>query len=502
MEKTIIKRPPVVVVVGHIDHGKSTLLEAIRKDLAITKKESGGITQHIGAYEVSFEGKKITFIDTPGHEAFSAMRSRGAKVADIAVLVVDACEGVKSQTKEAISSVKKAGIPMIVALNKIDKPVAQPEKVKQELAANGVLVESQGGKIPSQNVSAKTGQGVKELLDVISIVSEMENLSADMSEPAQGTIIESYLDSKRGPVATVILKTGILKKGQIVGTSSAIGKVKSLEDFQGNVIESAFPSQPVVVLGFEKVPHIGENIQAFSSLEYALKMVSRNRDKRIEYSSPIIISDNSTERKIVNVIIKTDVLGSLEAIEESLEAIPQEKVFLRILKSGVGDIQPSDVELAFAAKAKIFGFRVKISPSAKNLIRQRKLGEPKIFQVIYDFVQGVREIMERAIKPKITRIELGKVKILAIFRTEKGKKRQIIGGEVIDGEVQTGASCEILREEEKIGEGRILNLQHKKKNVSNVSKGKECGILFSSETVVKEGDIISVYKTEKEVEKL
>lgn len=263
LTSNIQPRPPIVVVLGHVDHGKSSILEAI-KDFKITSKESGGITQHIGAYEVEHAGKKITFIDTPGHEAFSAMRSRGAKVADIAVLVVAAEEGVKPQTKEAILHVKKAGIPMIVAINKMDKPEANPEKVKRDLMREEVLTESMGGNIPSVEVSAKTKKGIPELLELILLVGEMEKLQGDIDKPGQGVVIESYMDSQRGPTATLLLREGVLRPGDIVGTGSALGKVKVLEDFQGGILASALPSQPVIVIGFEKAPPIDSSLRIIS----------------------------------------------------------------------------------------------------------------------------------------------------------------------------------------------------------------------------------------------
>jgi len=259
-------RPPVVVVLGHVDHGKSSVLEEI-KDLKITDKESGGITQHIGAYEIEQNGKKITFIDTPGHEAFSAMRSRGTKVADIAILVIAGEEGVKPQTEEAILHIKKAGIPMVVAINKIDKPGADPEKVKRELAGKDVLVESMGGKIPSVEVSAKTGKGILELLEIILLVAEMEDLKGDVSKPAEGVVVESYLDPKRGPTATLLLQNGILKRNDVLGTSFALGKIKIMEDFNGDSISEASPSMPVIIIGFEKVPGVGEKFTVFPDIK-------------------------------------------------------------------------------------------------------------------------------------------------------------------------------------------------------------------------------------------
>ncbi len=496
-KENLTERPPVVVMVGHIDHGKSSLLEIIRKDLSITKRESGGITQRIGVYEVSYKDKKITFIDTPGHEAFSAMRSRGAKVADIAVLVIAATEGVKAQTKEAIAAVKQAGISMIVALNKIDKPQANPEKTKEDLAAYGVLVESKGGKIPSQNVSAKTGEGVKDLLDIILLVAEMENLKTDTSKPAEGVIIESFLDEKRGPMATLIPKKGVLKRGEIIATPSALGKIKNLEDFQGKPLAEVLPSQPAILLGFEKSPQVGERFKVFQSRKEAISEMQRYQEKS-GHKSQISLSSkpDSDERRILNIIIKTDTLGSLEAIQESLKEIPQEKIGLKIIKGTIGNIQATDIKLARSAKAEIFGFKVKVAPEIKNLLRPRET-LPKIYQVIYEFIQAVRESMEKRLKPQSIKVDLGKVKILAVFKIEKNKNRQIIGGRVIAGVVENGRDCEIIRNEEKIGEGKILNLQEKKKNIRSVSKGDECGMLFSSPIIIEEGDIINVYKMEK-----
>ncbi len=319
-----IERPPVVVVLGHVDHGKSSILEAI-KDLKILERESGGITQHIGAYEIehssasSGQASKITFIDTPGHEAFSAMRSRGAKVADIAVLVVAADEGVKPQTKEAISHIKKAGIPLIVAINKIDKPTADPQRVKRELVQEDILVEGMGGKIPSVNVSAQTKEGIEELLEVILLVAEMENLQADISKPAEGAIIEAYLDSLRGPTATLLLTNGVLEPGFIVGTPSAFGKVKSLENFQGAPIKKVYPSMPAIVFGFENVPKVGEEFKVFPDIELAKDFLQKS-EKKLS-----IISSAEPNQKVLNLILKADVLGSLEAIEEVLKDISEEK---------------------------------------------------------------------------------------------------------------------------------------------------------------------------------
>jgi len=523
-KENLKERPPVVVVLGHVDHGKSSLLEKIKEEIRITAKESGGITQHIGAYEVTIPsaealsprirqeanegsrlekgkeilrstqddfvpgGHKITFIDTPGHEAFSAMRSRGAKVADIAVLVVAATEGVKTQTKEAINFVKKAGIPMVVAINKIDLAGTQPEKVKGELAKNNIIVESLGGKIPSINTSAKTGEGIDDLLEHILLVAEMEELKADAVAVGQGTIIESYLDAKKGPIATLILNQGTLKENDIIGTRSTTGKVKSLSDFQGKVIEKASPSQPVSVLGFEKTPGVGEKFKVYQTQEEAESVL-----KKEEIAGPQVI-EVGPGQKVLNIILKTDVLGSSEAIEGVLKNLPQEKVILRILKTEIGDINISDLQLAESGKAIIFGFRVKIGAKTKVFAGQRKI-RWKIFEVIYELVQEARREMANVLDPEIQRIDLGKVKILVLFK--KDKTGQVIGGKVIAGEIEKGARVEVLRGEEIIGKGKIKNLQQEKKEVQKISKGKECGMLFQGEVDIEERDILLIFREEK-----
>jgi len=482
-----------VVVLGHVDHGKTSILDFIRKT-HVAEKEAGEITQHIGAYQIEKDGKKITFIDTPGHEAFSAMRSRGAKVADIAILVVAADEGVKPQTKEAISHIKKSDIPLIVALNKIDKPQANPEKVKRELQKEDILVEDLGGKIPSVEVSAKTGQGIPELLDLILLVAEMENLETNLEKPAEGVVIEAYLDKLRGPIATLILNEGILKPGQIIGTPSVVGKIKTLEDFQGTSISEAFPAQPVIVLGFENVPKVGENFKTFSDIESA-----KNYLKVLEKREAPEVLEVGPEQKILNLILKTDVLGSIEAIEEVLKGIPQEKVILRILKSDVGEINESDIKFAKVHPARgyaalILGFRVKINPAAKMFAEREKV---KIitFDVIYDLVEGVRKFMEKIVEPELVRTDLGKVKILAIFRVEKN--RQIIGGKVIEGEVKKGTLIEVQRGGELIGKGKLINLQRDKKDIDKVTKGQDCGILYEGDTRIEVGDVLVIYVEEK-----
>lgn len=488
MEK-IIKKPSVVVVLGHIDSGKTSLLNAIRKFQFTGGKPGGVITQHIGAYEVERSGKKITFLDTPGHEAFSQMRLRGAKVADIAILVLDGVRGVENQTKEAISTIKKAQIPLIIALNKIDLPEANPEKAKRELAKEGVLVEEMGGKVPLVKTSAKTGQGIEELLDLILLMAEMENLKADISKRAQGVVIESFVDPKRGPAATLILEEGQLKTGDIVGTPSAFGKIRLIEDFQGKKIEKIMPAQPALVFGFEECPIVGEKFQVFSDLEEAKKQIKLKKEREVQVLSI------SPEQKILNLILKTDCLGSVEPIEDIISKIPQEKVILRILKSQPGQIDEKDVKLASSAKAIILGFRVKITPGAKILAQREKV-KILIFDVIYDLVEGIRKLVQTIIKPELKRVDLGELKVLVIFFTKK--QRQIVGARVIEGEVKRGTKIEIFRGEEKIGSGNLLNLQKNKKDIERAGKDEEVGILYEGEKKIEVGDILLIYKEEKE----
>lgn len=489
----VLQKPPVVVVLGHVDHGKSSLLEAI-KDFRITSRESGGITQHIGAYEVEHQDKKITFVDTPGHEAFSAMRARGAEVADIALLVVDATQSVQPQTKEAATAIKKAGIPMIVVINKMDMGTADPEKIKRELSKIDIFVESMGGTVPSVKVSAKEKTGIKELLEMILLVADMQELKSEIDVPAEGLVIESYMDKAKGPVATVIVEKGILRKKDIIATDLALAKIKSLEDFQGKNLDEALPAQPVVILGFEKVPGVGERFKTYASVEAAETKLRKEEPKR-EINTTVIDSDPN--KKTLNIILKGDVFGSLEAIEGVLKSLPQEKVNLRILKSEVGDINETDAKLADMSKAQIIGFRVKISPTVLQLLRKdtEKKVRIKTFDIIYELIQEVRIGMEKSLEAEITRKDIGRIKALVIFWGEKS--RQIVGGKITEGEMKKGLKLEVIRGDQKVGSGRIINLQRDKKDAERLVKGDECGILFEGNIKVEKGDILVAYIEER-----
>ncbi len=490
-KENLVTRPPVVVVLGHVDHGKSSILEAI-KDFKITSKESGGITQHIGAYQIEHQGKKITFIDTPGHEAFEAMRSRGAGIADIAVLVIASEESIKPQTKEAIKHIKEADIPFVVALNKIDKPTADPEKVKRELIGQEVVVESMGGNTPSVKISAKNKQGIKELLEMILLLAEMEELKGDVSKKASGVIVESYLDAKRGPITTLIMGDGTLKKGDIIGTKSAIGKVKSLEDFQGNNLKEALPADPVVVLGLNQVPKAGEQFKTFEDTDSAEEELKETVKTEISFAKASEIKD---EKRFLNLIIKADVLGSLEAIENILKNIPQEKAVLKVFKAGVGEINDSDIKLAGTSNSIVLGFRVKTNKTAQKLALREK-ARIMTFEVIYELAQTTRELLEKRLAPETLKRSVGKLRILAVFKKEKN--RQIIGGKVTEGEIKKGVTVDVWRNEEKIGKGRILTVKKEKEEVDLVAKGRECGILFSGDIDVQENDILEAYIEERQ----
>lgn len=491
-------RPPIVVILGHVDHGKTSILDYIRKS-KIAEKESGGITQHIGAYQVEHDGKTISFIDTPGHEAFSAMRSRGAKVADIAVLVVAAEEGVKPQTKEAIEVILRQQMPLIVAINKMDKPNALPDKVKKELAANNVLVESLGGEIPSIFTSTKTGLGINELLEMILLIAEMENFQGNKNQPASGVVIESKMDSRRGATATLLVKDGTLTNKDIVAAESAFGQIKTMENFQGQIVATAGPSTPVLVSGFNEVPPVGETWQAMDSLEAARDKVAIKGPQEKQKREPAELLNIQEGQKVFNFILKADVFGSLEAIREVIKAVPQEEVLLRLIKAEVGDIGENDLKLAESAKAKVYGFRVKAPANIQELADRRgvKLGASNI---IYELIQTIRHDASRLLSPEVVKQKLGQLKVLAVFKVNG--QQQIIGGKVATGKIERGALVDIFRDKEFIGNGKITQLQQNKKDTSEVGKDRECGLAVESKDLIEKGDILDAYKEEKKKREL
>ena len=524
--QTASSRPPIVVVLGHVDHGKTSVLDYIRKS-KVAQGESGGITQHIGAYQADHEGKIITFIDTPGHEAFSAMRSRGAKVADIAVLVVAADEGVKPQTKEAIGHILRLGMPFVVAINKMDRSTALPDKVKKELADNGVLVESLGGEIPSVFVSAKTGLGINDLMEMILLLWEMEaskisatdellpiadkianrNQIADRKKEiadklpieASGVIIESRLDQGKGPVATVLVKEGILTAKDALATESAYGIIRSMEDFRGKRIEKAGPSTPILITGLNQVPPVGEEWSVVSSLQEAKDKVAIKIEKEKRKREPAEILEITPGKKVLNIILKADVTGSLEAIREALQSIPQEEVIIRIVKAEVGDVGENDIKLASSAKAKIYGFRVKQQSNTDQLIERLEIGV-EISDIIYELIQKIRHNASFLLEPEVTSQKIGKVRILAAFKSEGSK--QIVGGRVLSGKAERNTNFSIVRNEEEIGKGKITQLQQNKQNAAEVTKDKECGIMAESNIQIEKNDVLELFKEERKKREL
>ena len=499
--ETEITRPPVVVVLGHVDHGKTSILDKIRQT-KVTEKEAGGITQHVGAYQAEHQGKTITFLDTPGHEAFSAIRSRGAKGADIAILVVAAGEGVKPQTKEAIQIIKEADIPFVVAINKIDSASANVQNAKQMLAENEVLVEGYGGKIPVVELSAKTGVGIDSLLEVILLLAEMEELKARPKGQAEGIVIEAHLDSKRGIRVTLLVFEGELMLSHWIAAGTATGKIKSMEDFNATQIKVAIPSQPAVVFGWNQAPKVGEEFKSFTIQKDAEShAISKAGSDPVALFLKEIGSDKSNI-KTVNFIIKADTQGALEAIEQAMKAIHSEEVEYRVIGHGVGRINDGDVKNAIAGSAFIVGFNVPIDGSALNLAERNgvKIEE---FKIIYELIEKIRSVMSDHLDPEVKRTDLGRIKILALFKKEV--RSQVVGGKVTKGKAVRGALVEIVRNGKILMLGRLGQLQHNKADVAEVSEGLECGIRFdllkdTKQTIpvfIKEGDALEIYEEEK-----
>jgi translation initiation factor IF-2 len=488
----IVGRPPIVVILGHVDHGKTTLLDTIRKTHVVAR-ESGGITQHVGAYQVEFNGKLITFIDTPGHEAFCQMRSRGAKAADIAVLVVAGEEGVKPQTKEVIDCVKKEEISVIVAVNKMDNPRANFEKVIGELEKEGLVVEQRGGKIPAIKISATIGTGVNDLLEMILLVAEMEELKADSSKSAMGVVVESYMDAKRGAIATFLVLEGTLKTGQWVVCGNACGKIKGLEDYNGQKIDEAKPSMPIVVMGLNEVPIVGSMFEVVDDEQSAVQKVIAKPATNFDIQAATPNAEGFGGGKTLNIILKTDVHGSLEAIGESLAKLELEEIGLKILKADVGNVSEADIKLAESTNSTIIAFRVKISNDIDNMAKRKKI-KIRAYDIIYELFEGIRKEATRLLDPLAERENLGKLKVLAIFKTEK--TRMILGGKVTDGKFVNKTQVDIIRNEEKIGTGKIVQLQHNKQDMPEVEKGREAGLLMEGDAIVQEGDVLECYRTE------
>jgi translation initiation factor IF-2 len=493
-------RPPIVTILGHVDHGKTTLLDTIRKT-SVVSQEAGGITQHISAYQVKKKGQIITFIDTPGHEAFSAMRERGVSIADIAVLVVAADDGVRPQTKEVIEYLKAKKIPTVVAINKVDKPEANIQRAKQELAENGIMLEGWGGDVISAEISAKNNIGIDDLLESILLVTEVEEFKADFKRLALGVVLEAHLDPQIGPVATVLVKTGTLKTGQDIIAGTSWGRVRKMEDFSGKTLEMATPSTPVTIMGFNNVPNVNDILQVVSGKSVA-RTKSQEAEKSLEQRKKggIKKSEESQDgQKKLNIILKSDVQGSLEALEQILNEIKSDEVAIDFISTGVGNITESDIKIAQSSDATIFGFNVIATSVAKRIAENASI-QIKTYGIIYELVESVKNMMADLLPPEIVRTDLGRMKVMAIFKN--GKHDMIVGGRVIDGKMTKGEIIEIKRDAEIVGKGKLSNLQQNKQNTEEVGQGNECGITFDGSTKIKEGDLLICYKEEVKKRKL
>ena len=496
-KQNIVERAPVVVVMGHIDHGKSTLLDYIRKT-NIVEGEAGSITQHISAYEVihkdeTGKDRKITFLDTPGHEAFSKMRARGAAVADIAILVVSAEDGVKPQTIEAWKTILESKTPAIVAINKIDKPGANVEKTKGELAENEIYLDNYGGKIPFAEISAKTGAGVDELLSLILILAELENFTGESGELAEGLVIEASLDSKRGIQATLIIKNGTLKKGMTAAAEDAICSTRIIENFLGKSVDSATFSSPIRLVGWNEMPRIGSPFKTFLKKGEAEEYVKKFGSSRSDLGNPkrSDLFPPNENKKIIPIVLKADVAGSLEAIEKEIKKIQNENAIFKIVGRGTGPISESDIKnISAGENALVVGFNVRADKSAAEMAETRGVSIA-YFDIIYKMTEWLAEEMEKR-RPRVeTEETTGKAKIIKAF--SRTKERQIVGGKVLSGVIALSSIVKIMRREFEIGKGKIINLEKTKEKVSSVPEGAEFGMMIESKIEIVAGDIVESF---------
>jgi translation initiation factor IF-2 len=501
-EEDLMPRPPVVTVMGHVDHGKTSLLDAIRHS-KVVETEAGGITQHIGAYTVDINDKKIVFLDTPGHEAFTAMRARGAQVTDIAILVVAADDGVMPQTIEAINHAKAANVPIIVAINKIDKSSANPDRVKQELTEYGLIAEEWGGDTICVPVSAKTKQGIDTLLEMILLVAEMQELKANPNRPAKGTIIEAKLDKGRGPVATVIVQKGTLKVGDSIIAGTTYGKVRALIDDKGRKVKSAGPSIPVEILGLAEVPNAGDILYAVSDEKTARQISEMRKEKeRQQYfasSSKITLQDlfsqiQEGKVKELNIIVKADVQGSVEALKQALEKLTNDEVKVRVIHGGVGAITESDITLASASNAIIIGFNVRPNNMAMQLAEREKV-EVKTYRIIYEAIDDIQAAMKGMLEPEYKEVITARLSVRQTFKASN--IGTIAGCYVEDGKVNRNNSIRVIRNGVVIYEGKIASLKRFKDDVREVAAGYECGLTIERFNDIKEGDILETYTIEE-----
>ena len=499
----LVTRPPVVTIMGHVDHGKTTLLDAIRSS-KLVDKESGGITQHIGAYRVFHNNRAITFIDTPGHEAFTQLRARGAKVTDIVILVVAADEGIMPQTREAINHARAAGVPIIAAINKIDKPEANPDKVKQQLQKEGLLIEEWGGNVISVEVSAKEKKNIQELLEMILLLADVIEIKANPKVKAQGVVLEARLDAKKGPLATVVIQNGTLSVGETFVSGTSYGKVRALNDEHGKMIKNAGPSVPVEILGFSDVPQAGDFFQAVNNQGEARAIISYRLARtatKAEVKKPAHVTLDDLFKKLEDgeikelaVIVKADVQGSVEVLMELLPSLSTEKVKINIIHAATGTITESDILLASTSNAIIIGYNVK--PGAKiEEIAQKENVEIRAYRIIYQLTDDIKKALAGMLEPVIKETFLGRAQVRRIYRIPK--VGVIAGCYVSDGKIVRNAEIRVIRNKDVVHRGRIASLKHLKENVAEVKKDYECGIGLAGFKEIQEGDVIEAFLMEK-----
>lgn len=489
-------RPPVVVILGHVDHGKTTLLDTVRKT-NVAAREAGGITQHVGAYVIQHDGKPMTLLDTPGHEAFSAMRSRGAQVADVAILVVAVDDGVQPQTRESITAIREAGIPFVVALNKIDKGNADVKRAKTELSKEEVLLEGWGGDVPNVEISAKEGTGVDELIGLVALVAEVAELRAEQDMVASGVVIEAHRDARRGPVATLLVKEGTLRVEDVLVAGAVAGKVKALQDFSGQLIQEAGPSTPTVILGLDETPYVGDAFRVLADEGAAVEVADAEASRR---AFEQVIGEGEPERELT-LILKADVVGSLEAIMGEFEKFRNEKVALRLAGVDTGEVTENDVKRAAVIGGMVVAFRVKTRRAISELSERLDV-QIRDFSVIYELLDAVRSALEDRLPKRVLREEVGTVKLLATFKNDP--PRQVIGGRVENGAARKDVVCEIEREGDVIARGMVLEVQQEKIAVDEVTQGKECGMLvkYESGAPAQVGDVAKLFTEQTETPKL
>lgn len=495
-------RPPVIAVMGHVDHGKTSLLDAIRSS-EVVKGEAGGITQHISAYFIQHNNRSITFLDTPGHEAFAALREHGAQLTDLVIVVIAADDGIKPQTLEAIRFARKAGVKIVVAITKIDKPEANIDRIKQQLAENELLPEDWGGETVVLGVSSKTGQGVKELLDMVLLVADVEDLKAVQNGPATGLIIESHMEQGRGAVARALVTGGTLKPGDLVVAGSTYGKIRNLEGTDGKALKQATPSMPVVITGLKNLPEFADSFEVVKNEKEARQkssLVSTNRSStgghvNISGNELIRLINRSNQLQELNVIIKADVQGSLTSVIDSLKTLNNEEVAVRVISSGIGPINENDIRQASVGKAIIYGFHTTLPAGIRQLASRDKISI-RLYKVIYELIDDAKEELSNLLAPEVIETDLGTLIVRGIFKTTKTEV--ICGGEVTKGKLKVPALARVLRDKEVLAEVEVTNLKRGPQDAKEILEGEMCGLSFTSKSRVdiKEGDRIEFFTRE------